>query len=49
MIDEYLYHPKDKPIPDGWELVSTLENTPHGFYSVLIKKKLDRDLLSRLF
>jgi uncharacterized protein YbdZ (MbtH family) len=36
MNEIYKYHPKYKPIPQGWELKDTLEGTNHGRYAVLI-------------
>ena len=35
------YWPKDKPIPDGWELARTFDNH-HGEYSVLIREKQEQ-------
>lgn len=37
-ITEYRYHPKNDPIPKGWEKTGDLENTHHGHHSILIKK-----------
>ena len=39
---ELKYHPKDEPIPEGWELSSTLP-CHHGFYSVLIKRTIESE------
>lgn len=32
------YWPKGKPLPEGWELVNSLEDCHHGVYSVLIRQ-----------
>lgn len=35
-IDYCRYLPHGKPIPNGWRLASTLENTIHGHHAILI-------------
>lgn len=40
-VKEIRYHPKNKPIPEGWRVVSELEDTNHGEYSVLIERVVD--------
>lgn len=34
-----MYWPKDKAIPKGWVLSATLQETHHGFYSIIIEKR----------
>jgi hypothetical protein len=41
-IREFKYYSrKNKEIPEGWEIVSEMENTRHGHYARLIKKIAD--------
>lgn len=36
--EKFKYWPKKQPVPEGWELVDTLEGTNHGRYAVLIQR-----------
>lgn len=37
--DGFIYWPKDRPIPNGWEDTGALALTHHGAYSRLIRWK----------
>lgn len=37
----YRYHPKDKQVPEGWEIANNFAGLHHGIYSVLIRQKED--------
>lgn len=40
MIIEYQYLKRGKPIPKGWRLADSLQDTHHGHHAILIMRKV---------
>ncbi len=36
--NEFKYHKKDQPIPEGWELAHDLQDCHHGRHAIIIKQ-----------